>query len=449
MLNRRELIALAGFSAFAAESEVATILKRIQPPQIPERDFPIIKFGARPGQDATEAIRRAIRAAAEQRGGRVVIPEGVWLTGPIHLKSKVNLHVSRGATLKFSTDPKQYLPAVFTRWEGTECMNYSPFIYAFEQTDIAITGEGTLDGQAGCEAWWPWAGKGHCDLKPGAPNQRADRDALVAMADKGTPVSERQFGEGHYLRPNFIQPYRCTNVLIEGVTIRNSPMWEIHPALCTNVIVRGIKINTHGPNNDGCNPESCRDVLIENCEFDTGDDCIAIKSGRNQDGRRVAVPSENIIIRNCTMKAGHGGVTIGSEISGHCRNVFVEDCVMSSPDLNQALRFKNNAARGGIIEHFRARNIKVGQVGVALEIDLLYEEGSKGAYKPVVRDIAIDGLTCDHAKSPWTLRGFPGAVVEQITLENVTILRADKPPLVDHVEGLKLRNVTVNGKSLS
>ena len=453
MLSRREVLAMAaGVAAFGAASpmdrEMEAILQRIHPPEIPQRDFPIGKFGGRPGMDITEVLKRAIRAASEQGGGRVVVPPGEYITGAIHLRSKVNLHVERGAVLKFSPDPKLYLPVVFTRWEGTECMNYSPFIYAFEQTDIAITGEGTLDGQAGCEHWWPWAGKGHCELKPGTPTQKPDRDNLVAMADKGVPVAERVFGEGHWLRPQFIQPYRCKNVLVEGVTILNSPMWEVTPALCTNVIVRGVKINSHGPNNDGCDPESCRDVLIENCVFDTGDDCIAIKSGRNNDGRRVNVPSENIIVRNCTMKAGHGGVTIGSEISGHCRNVYVDNCVMSSPDLNQALRFKNNAARGGIIEHFRARNVKIGQVGVALEIDLMYEEGPKGAHKPVVRDIAVNGLTCENARSPWTLRGFPGAVVEDIVLEKVTIQHAAKPPLVDHVEGLRLKDVTVDGKPL-
>ncbi len=431
------------------DDEVAAILKRIRAPKFPDRDFVITKFGAKAGGfDCTASIREAIAAGAKAGGGRVLIPQGVFFTGAIHLDNNVNLHVEKGATLKFIFDPKLYLPAVVTRWEGTECMNYSPFIYAYEKENIGISGEGVLDGQAGCEAWWPWAGKGHCELKPGAPSQRADRDALIAMAAKGTPVSERKFGDGHYLRPQFVQPYKCRNVVIEGVTIRNSPMWELHPVLSTNVIVRNVKISSHGPNNDGCDPESCKDVLIEGCEFDTGDDCIAIKSGRNEEGRRVPVPSENLIIRKCVMKAGHGGVTLGSEISAGVRNVYIEDCLMSSPDLNQGLRFKNNAMRGGVLEHIRARNIEIGQVGVAIEVDFLYEEGAKGPYKPVVRDLLVTNLKCKHARSPWTLRGLPNAPVQQIRLEDCTFEHTDKEPIVEHVEGLSLKSVSINGAQI-
>src|SRR6185436_14300259 len=209
-----------------------------------------------------------IAACNAAGGGRVVVTPGVFLTGAIHLKSNVNLHVAEGATLKFIPDPAKYLPAVYTRWEGTECMNYSPLIYAFEQENIAVTGKGTLDGGADWDTWWSWN-----DKKKGAVKQKAARDRLNAMGDQGVPVAQRVFGEGDFLRPNFIQPYRCKNVLIEDVSIVRSTMWEIHPTLCTNVTVRGVKISTHGPNNDGCNPESTRDILIENCVFDTGDDC--------------------------------------------------------------------------------------------------------------------------------------------------------------------------------
>jgi unsaturated rhamnogalacturonyl hydrolase len=268
------------------------VLARIKAPTFPDRDFPITDFGAKPGADATASIRAAIAACHDAGGGRVVVPAGEWGTGAIHLKSNVNLHVSKGATLLFSYDLENY-PVVFTRWEGVECMNFSPFIYAFEQENIAITGEGTLDGGATWETWWGWNRKAD-----GAVRQRASRDQLFEMGQNGVPVAERVFGPGHTLRPNFIQPYRCRNILIEGVTILRSPMWEIHPVLSQNISVRGVKIVSHGPNNDGCNPESSRDVLLENTHFDTGDDCIAIKSGRNNDGRRIAVPSENIIVRN-------------------------------------------------------------------------------------------------------------------------------------------------------
>ena len=258
-------------------------------------------------------------------------------------------------------------------------MNYSPFIYAFDQKNIAITGNGTLDGQGNNEAWWPWNGRPQYGWKTGAPNQRTDRTALVEMIEKNVPVSERIFGEGHYLRPQFIQPYRCQNVLIQGVTIKNSPMWEIHPVLCTNVTVEKVSISSHGPNNDGCNPESCKDVLIKDCYFDTGDDCIAIKSGRNADGRRLNVPTENIVVQGCRMKDGHGGITVGSEISGGVRNLFAENCRLDSENLDHALRVKNNAMRGGLLENFYFRNIEVGQVAhAAITIDFNYEEGAKG-----------------------------------------------------------------------
>lgn len=242
-------------------------------------------------------IQAAIAACHAAGGGRVVVPAGDWLTGAIHLRSNVNLHVSAGATLKFSTHPADY-PTVFTRWEGMELMNYSALIYAFEQENIAVTGKGTLDGQADWDSWWVWNNK---KLEP--VKQKIARDRLATMAARGVPVAHRVFGDGDFLRPNFIQPYRCKNILIEDVTIVRSPMWEIHPVLSSNITVRGVNIRTDGPNNDG---------------------------------RRLNVPSENIVIRGCTMKDGHGGVVLGSEISGSVRNVFIENCRINSPNLDRA-----------------------------------------------------------------------------------------------------------------
>jgi polygalacturonase len=431
-------------------AQLPEILRRIQAPVLPKRDFPITRYGAKPGADCTDAFAKAIAACAAAGGGRVVAPEGVSLSGPIHLRSNVNLHVPRGATIRFLTDPARYLPLVFTRWEGMECMNYSPFIYAFEARNVAITGEGTLDGQSDATHWWPWKGRTEYGWKKGDVKQDKARAALAQMVEDAVPVDKRVFGEGSYLRPQFVQPYRCENVLIEGVTIVNSPMWEINPVLCRNVTVRGVTVKTHGPNNDGCDPESCRDVLIEKCHFDTGDDCIAIKSGRNADGRRLHTPSENIIVRGCEMKDGHGGVTIGSEISGGCRNVFVEDCRMDSPNLERVLRLKTNSVRGGFIEDVYLRNVTVGEVADAVvHIDFFYEEGNTGQFMPVVRNIQVERVTCRKMKSVLYLRGYPNAQIRGVRVSDSVFEEAAKPDTVENVQGLELRNVKVNGQPVT
>ncbi|HEX8072317.1 MAG TPA: glycoside hydrolase family 28 protein [Pyrinomonadaceae bacterium] len=429
-------------SAATGWAAVPGILARIRPPRFPARDFPITDYGARPGgADNTEAIRRAVAACNAAGGGRVVVPPGVFHTGAVHLKSNVNLHLAEGATLKFSTDPTQYLPAVFTRWEGTELMNYSPFIYAFEQQNIAVTGKGTLDGSASDENWWAWARRG-----PNGAPARASEDVrrLREMGNGNVPVSQRVFGAGHYLRPSFIEPYRSRNILIEGVRIINSPFWEIHPTLSTNVTVRGVEIHSHGPNNDGCDPESSRDVLIEDCVFDTGDDCIAIKSGRDNDGRRVGVASENIIVRNCTMQDGHGGVVIGSEISGDCRNVFIENCKMDSPNLDRALRFKSNALRGGVLENVYMRNVEIGRVAEAvLTIDFLYDTGARGPFKPVLRNVQIEHVTSTASPRILWIVGFPGAIIEGVRFSDCTFRGLDAAEVMHHAGSVSFDNVTI------
>jgi polygalacturonase len=328
-----------------------------------------------------------------------------------------------------------------------ELMNYSPLVYAIDSENIAITGEGTLDGGATDEIWWPWKGKGEHGWREGMPKQEDARNRLFDMGARGVPVAERVFGEGSYLRPNFIQPYRCKNVLIEGVTLKRSPMWQVHPVLCTNVIVRGLIIDAAGPNTDGCDPESCRDVLIENCFFNTGDDCIAIKSGRNNDGRRVNVASENIVIRNCHMKNGHGAVTIGSEISGGVRNVFAERCAMDSPDLVHALRIKNNAMRGGVLEHLHFRDIAVGQVARSvLNIDDNYEEGPNGPFTPVVRDVAVERVVSGRSAVAIDAQGYPDAPIDDVRLKDCDFANVAGDSIVKNVRGLVLDHVTINGK---
>jgi unsaturated rhamnogalacturonyl hydrolase len=424
-------------------AQVPAILARILPPLIPGREFSIVDFGAADGKDASEAITKAIDAAAKAGGGRVIVPPGEYLTDPIHLKSRIELHLDGGATLKFKTDPKAYLPVVRSWFEGMECYNYSPLIYACGCEDIAITGEGVLDGQAANDNWWIWKGRKEYGWKVGLPRQQPARDRLVQMVADGVPVEQRQMGEGANLRPSFIEPFRCKNVLIEGVRILRSPMWGLHPVLSTNVIVRGVHIETHGPNNDGCDPEACQGVLIEDCVFDTGDDCIAIKSGRNNDGRRIRSPTENVIIRRCQMKEGHGGVTIGSEISGGCKNIFVEGCLMDSPNLDRAIRFKSNAVRGGLMENIFVRDIAVGVVAdAALQIDFVYEEASKGPHKPVVRNLIIERIQVEKAKRVLDVQGFPGAEISEVRIYDSFFNGITKPDTVIEAD-VKLINSTV------
>lgn len=437
--------------------EADAIVARIAAPVFPPREFDITRFGAvGDGRtDCTSAIRKAIAACHDAGGGRVVVPAGRFLTGAVHLRSRVNLHVSEGATLAFATDPAAYLPLVYTRWEGVELMNYSPFIYAFEQRDIAVTGRGTLDGQASADNWWRWKGRmtGSSSV-PGDTNRTGfvasgARKRLLDMAAAGVPVAERIFGDGHELRPNFLQPYRCENVLVEGVRIVNSPMWEIHPVLCTNVIVRDIEIVSHGPNNDGCDPESCRDVLIERCTFDTGDDCIALKSGRNDDGRRVNVPVENVVIRDCTMRDGHGGVVIGSEISGGARNVFAERCAMDSPRLDRALRIKTNAMRGGTVDRVFMRDVTVGQVAEAVvTINFFYEEAERGPYPPAVRDVEVRNVTSRRSRHALLLRGFAHAPIEDVRVVDCRFDNVAEADVLEAVRRLQFRNVRRNGSRL-
>ncbi|MBL4826191.1 MAG: glycoside hydrolase family 28 protein, partial [Spongiibacteraceae bacterium] len=307
---------MAAFSRGADDwDKAAAIRASVVKPVFANKDFAITRYGAKGDgkTDASQAISDAIKACASAGGGRVLVQEGTYRTGPIHLLSGVNLHVEKGATLSFVTQPARYLPAVFTRWEGIELMGYSPLIYAHNQENIAVTGEGVLDGGANDESWWPWKGPrkdAHWKLIKGE-DQKAARTQLFADAERGVDPKKRYYAEGSYLRPPFIQPYSCKNVLIEGVTLINSPFWLLNPVLCENVTIEGVTCRSHGPNNDGCDPESCKNVVIKGCYFDTGDDCIALKSGRNADGRRVNVPCENVVISECKMRDGHGGLVIG------------------------------------------------------------------------------------------------------------------------------------------
>ncbi len=397
------------------DTDYQKIERSIRQVQTPDKSFVITKYGASlkatPAKNQA-AINKAIDACSKAGGGKVIIPEGTWQTGAIRLKSHVNLVVEKGATLLFAFDTSLY-PTVLTRWEGIDCWNYSPCIYAYGETDVAITGEGTIDGNGSNETWWKMCGKDRFGWTPElTEHQKETRLQLLRLSEDGVDVNERQFGPGKGLRPQLINLYKCEGILIEGVTLLRSPFWVIHPLLSNDVTVRGVKIWNEGPNGDGCDPESCDRVLIEKCVFHTGDDCIAIKSGRNVDGRKWNIPSQNIIVRDCVMEDGHGGVVIGSEISGGCKNVFVENCKMDSPNLDRVLRIKTNSCRGGIIENIFMRKVEVGQCREAvMRINLNYEpnENCCRGFNPTVRNVYMEDVTCQKSRYGLLLNGLDDA----------------------------------------
>lgn len=430
------------------------ILTHISDPEFPDFEVSVLDYGAVPGdgQLDTAAIQKAIDEVSEKGGGKVTIPSGEYDTGAITLKSNVNLCLEAEDTLlKFTKDitPENY-PLVFAHYEGSKLYNWSPFIYAYQQENIAVTGKGTLDGQADKDTWWNWSRKYNEDGTVSNPSS-ADATLLRKMTDDGVPAEERVFGEGHYLRPNFYQPIECENVLIEGVTILNSPMWELNPVLCTNFTARGVHIDTHGYNNDGCDPENCNYVLIEDCYFNTGDDCIAVKAGRNRDGRELGeagFPTQNLIIRNNVFADGHGGIACGSEMSGGIKNLFADNNTFDSPNLNYALRFKTNAERGGAIENVYLRNSKVKSVGNAVvHATMLYDVGRDGDYLPQFKNITIENLTSSGGEYGIFMEAFDEVPITGLVLKNVEITDAGTDVRALNWENPILENVSINGKT--
>ena len=395
------------------EATYRQIEQSIRVPQFADKAYVITKYGAKATNTAAQnqkAIQKTIDLCSKKGGGRVVIPAGqTFLTGAITLKDGVNLHVEEGAVLEFAFEPELY-PIVETSWEGLECFNLSPCVYAFKAKDIAITGKGTIDGGGSNDTWWPWNGNPRFGWKEGMISQRIEsrprllkngEDGIPMYNEKGERSPERVFGPKDGLRPQLVSFNKCEGILLEDITLLRSPFWVIHPLHSTDITVRRVKMINDGPNGDGCDPECCDRVLIEDCFFNTGDDCIAIKSGRNRDGRERNMPSKNIIIRRCEMKNGHGGVVVGSEISGGCQNVFAHDCVMDSPELERVLRIKTNSCRGGIIENINMRNIKVGVCKESvLKINLDYEPKEvccRGNF-PTVRNIYMENVTSEQSK---------------------------------------------------
>lgn len=404
-------------------------------PVFPPRTFDIRDHGAVEGGEAlnTKPVAAAIAACAEAGGGRVLVPKGIWLTGPVHLRSKVELHVAEGAELRFSRAYADYLPVVYMQRGGVRCFNYSPLIYARDCTDVAVTGPGTLNGQG--DAWWPWK-----LAQPGMTR-------LFEAGAKQVPVDQRVFGaEEDGVRPPFIQTIDCRNVLLEGFTLRDGPSWNIHPVTCENLIVRGVTVIAAGPNNDGIDPDSCRNVLIEDCLLDTGDDCICLKSGRDEDGWSVGRPCENVTIRRCRTKRGHGGVVVGSEMSGGIRNVFVHDCHFDGTD--RGVRIKSLPGRGGFIENVWIQDCRMDRIRrEAVQITLRYGDASVSGpvtkAQPVLRGFHFRNLTCSRAATAVQIAGLQENLIQDVRFENA-ILNSERGFEGSWVKGLHLSNTEIH-----
>lgn len=450
------LLPACAFAAGWDDNEYKRIEQSIQLPKIAERQFLITSFGAKTTATAAQnqkAINKVISLVSKKGGGKVIIPKGTWNTGAIELKSHVNLVLEEGATLHFAFEPKLY-PLVRTSWEGLACWNYSPCIYAYKATDIAITGKGTIDGGGNNDTFWQWNGSPRFGYKEGVTKESqklGSRSKLLKMAEDGVPFDERKFGMGYGLRPQLVNMVHCERILIKDVKMINSPFWVIHPLLSKNITVDGVYVWNEGPNGDGCDPEACENVLIQNCVFHTGDDCIAIKSGRNNDGRLWNQPSKNIIIRNCKMEDGHGGVVIGSEISGGCENVYAENCVMDSPHLERILRIKTNNCRGGQVQNINMRNVVVGQCKEAVvKINLDYErkEICYRGFEPIVNNVNVENVTCQKSDYGVLIIGRDSLEnVYDINIKNCKFDGVVKEPvkITGKTRNVKLDNLVING----
>jgi len=433
------VVAVVGHHASAADGPpepIAAIedpfpMPQLERPVFPGRVVSIVDHGAVRGGETTNtaAIRDAIAAVVAAGGGRVLVPEGVWLTGPVHLQSGIDLHLADGAILKFSDVFEEYLPPVFVRVGGIELWNYSPLIYARDCTNVAITGRGRLDGNA--KAWWPW--------------KKNETRRGIEMAAAGVPAKERVFGTPEAaIRPSFIGLVSCTNVLLEGFTIGSGPNWTIHPIYCEDVIVRRVTVATDGPNNDGIDPDSCRNVLIEHCVFDTGDDCVVLKSGYDHDGRRVGRPTENVVMRHCSAKRGHGGLVIGSEMSGSVRNVFMHDCDFEGTD--RVLRIKSRPGRGGVVERVWVENVTARDMKrevVILNMDYSSDKNPvTDTAPPRFRDIHVKHVAAAGAPVAIRITGMESSPIETVTFSDLAIV-AEAGVVARHARGVSFDRVAI------
>ncbi|QGZ43353.1 endopolygalacturonase [Pseudoduganella flava] len=573
------LTALPALPALAQSPDPWDRARRIaavfdKPLPIPDRDFVITAYGAKPckvhqvkGQpkvrepglvttpvpgthDSHPGLSAAVRAAHEAGGGRVLIPAGDWyLKGPITLLSNVRVHLAAGARVYFSANPRDYArdgefdcgangKLVLSRWQGNDCLNFSPLVYARGQKNIALTGEdwtSVLDGQAGVPfedgsgpGWWGMNQKAalpgalhqgvdnpanaplaavvpHLDAATLArivgdrPNARSDEKYLPALSEAGVPADKRVFGLGHYLRPSMIEFVDCENVLMQGYLAVNAPFWIHHPVKCRNVQFSKVRMESIGPNSDGFDPESCDTVLVDGCWFNTGDDCIAIKAGKNRDTGYG--PTRDVVIQNSVMNSGHGAVTLGSEMSAGIEHVYAQNLDVrnehwATDPLNTVVRLKTNMNRGGYLRHFYVRNLKLpngvrikpgfytpipggpvpaktvptgGGAVITFDCDYTPSFDLVRDRPPEVSDVHISGIAVSNVKTPEGSFGCYQAFVvlgpvansyngpagkPVLPVRNVTIrdcdfgtpVRADAPWYVHNARDVVLSNVTIGGK---
>ena len=402
-------------------------------PSFPSYNVDIRDFGARSDAPITDAVSNAVRHVSESGGGRVTVPAGKWISGAIHLANNIDLHFEKGCEVSFSTDPRDYLPAVFTVYEGIRCYNYSPLIYGRGLNNVAITGEGVLDG--GGAEWWKWA-----------KNMKA-RDILYSgeLALEDRIFATEDFG----LRPMFLQILESKNVLIEGITLKNSPCWTVHPVWCEDVIVRGVTVEnpTVSPNTDAVNIESCNRALVEDCTVTTtGDDMFCLKAGRNEDAWEVGIPCENVVIRNCRAlgKSSSGGIVVGSEMSASVRNILAHDCYFA--DNINCVRLKSKDGRGGVVENMDCRNLTMDKGTRGINLSFRYSceanDAAKepGKYMPAFKNISFENIVCHDVDSGITLDGVLDGVMENIHFENISMC-ANTCITADSVDGLYMKNV--------
>ncbi|MBR5308226.1 MAG: glycoside hydrolase family 28 protein [Clostridia bacterium] len=406
-------------------------------PIFPDVYVSITDYGARENEVCTEQINRAIKETSQKGGGHIIIPKGKWKTGAIHLASNIELHFESGAVLDFSTNPDDYLPAVLVVYEGIRCINYSPFIYGKDLVNVAITGEGILEGNG--NAFWEW---------------KKNKEAVSRLYEMGAnlvPVEERVFARVGELRSPFVQLLSCKNVLIDGIKLNNSPFWNVDPVWCENMIIRNVKIESpaESPNTDGINVDSCRNVLVEDCTVITaGDDLFCLKAGRNDDALEVGIPCENVIIRRCRSlgKCASGGIVIGSEMSAGVRNVLAYDCDFAH-NIN-CVRVKSKDGRGGVVENIEVRNLHMGEGMRGINLTFRYDcNGPKsddarvpGERMPVFRNIYAENIVCDKTDIGIAIDGVPNGVMENIYFKDIS-MNAVQCLSCDSVYGLNMENV--------